>query len=198
MKNGNLRSDKQISLDANHFKEKMKQNLPYAGIPVVVTALLVIHTGRIDITALILYVLIAVFGYIAAIIDLTIKRIPNTLVLSMLVAWVIVMTPKLFYDTGAAVDLLKDAALGFVTGGGLFLFIHLISNKGLGGGDVKFMAGVGLYLGLSGAIPAMLYGTVLAALTGLMLILLKKIGRKDKIPLAPFLYIGILVTIFLQ
>jgi prepilin signal peptidase PulO-like enzyme (type II secretory pathway) len=60
------------------------------------------------------------------------------------------------------------------------------------------MAGAGLYLGFSGIIPSMLYGTVLAALTGLALMLLRKIGRKDTIPLAPFLYVGMLITVLLQ
>ena len=37
---------------------------------------------------------------------------------------------------------------------------------------------------------------VLAAVTGLILILLRKIGRKDTMPLAPFLFAGILITFF--
>jgi len=142
--------------------------------------------------------LIIVFGYVAAVLDLKTKRIPNGLILAMLVAWVFTMTPMFFLDTGAAVGLLKDSALGFAIGGGLFLLVYMISRKGLGGGDVKFMAVAGLYLGFGGAIPVMLYGTVLAALTGLALILFKKIGRRDAIPLAPFLFAGILMTVFLQ
>jgi len=144
------------------------------------------------------YELVIIFGYVAAVLDLKTKRIPNGLVLTMLVAWVLTMTPMLFLDTGAAIGMLKDSALGFVIGGGLFLLVYIVSHKGLGGGDVKFMAVAGLYLGFGGAIPVMLYGTVLAALTGLALILLKKIGRSDAIPLAPFLFAGILLTVFLQ
>jgi len=58
------------------------------------------------------------------------------------------------------------------------------------------MAAAGLYLGFSETVPAILYGTVLAALVGLVLILLKKIGRKDTMPLAPFLFAGIIITVF--
>jgi Flp pilus assembly protein protease CpaA len=142
--------------------------------------------------------LIVIFGYVAAILDLKTKRIPNGLILTIIAAWIITMTPKLFMDTGNAVTLLADSALGAAICGGLFLLVYLISRKGLGGGDVKFMTVAGLFLGLGGAIPAMLYGTILAALTGLALILLKKIGRKDTIPLAPFLYTGILIAVFLM
>ena len=60
------------------------------------------------------------------------------------------------------------------------------------------MAVSGLYLGFDGVLPAMLYGTVLATLVTLVLVLLKKLGRKDTFPLVPFLYAGMLLTVFTQ
>ena len=177
-------------------KVELKSILPYAGIPVVVAAFLIINLNQPDVFIILLYQLVIVFGYIAAVIDIKTKKIPNGFVLAMLAAWIIVMTPKLFLDTDVAIALMKQSGLGLASGGGLFLVVYLISHKGLGGGDVKFMAAVGLYLGFGGIIQAMLFGTVLAGLTGLVLILLKKIGRKDTIPLAPFLYVGILTTVF--
>jgi prepilin signal peptidase PulO-like enzyme (type II secretory pathway) len=160
--------------------------------------MLYLHTGRTAPFALLLLTLIAIFGYIAAILDIKTKRIPNGLILMMLASWIMTMVPKLFFDTAAAITLLGDSTLGFLIGGGLFLLVYMLSRKGLGGGDVKFMAAAGLYLGFGGTISTMLYGTVIAALTGGILILSKKIGRKETIPLAPFLYIGILLTIFFQ
>lgn len=177
-------------------KDKFKLILPYIGIPIIGITLLLMQMGRIDEFILLQCVLITVFGYVATVFDIKSKRIPNGLILMMLGAWVLVIMPKLFLDIDMAVLLLKDAAFGFVVGGGLFLFVYVISRKGLGGGDVKFMAAAGLYIGFAGVISAMLYGTVLAGLTGLLLLLLKKIGRKDTMPLAPFLYIGILITVF--
>jgi len=179
-----------------NVKESLRPVLPYAGLPVLAVSLLLLHMGQTEPFIILKYTLIIVFGYITAVLDLKTKRIPNAIVLAMLAAWVIVMTPKLFYDTNAAIELLKDSLLGFLLGGGLFLFVYLISRKGLGGGDVKFMAAAGLYLGFGGAMSTMLCGTILAALTGLVLIVLKKIGRKDAIPLAPFLYAGIFLTVF--
>lgn len=176
----------------------IKTTWPYAGLPVAAIALLLARAGRTDAFGILMLELIIVFGYIASVMDIKTKRIPNELILAMLAAWVFTMTPKLFIDTEAGVSLLKDSALGFLIGGGLFMVVYLVSRKGLGGGDVKFMAAAGLYLGFGGTIPAMLFGTILAALTGLALILMKKIGRKDTIPLAPFLYIGMLITVFLQ
>ena len=180
------------------MKKKLAIILPYVGLPVIIAAMLLLRAGRTDSFILLLYALIIIFGYIASLLDIKTKQIPNRLVLGMFASWVLVMTPKLFLDTDFAVRLLADSALGLAVGGGLFMLVYIISRKGLGGGDVKFIAAAGLYLGLSGTIPVMLYGTIIAALTGVALLLFKKIKRKDKIPLAPFLYAGILIVVFLQ
>lgn len=173
-----------------------KKILPYVGIPVLTAAFAIIHTGYMDLFVILLFELIIIFGYVAAVLDLTTKRIPNVLVLVMLAAWVLVMMPKLLVDTDTAIGMLTDSAIGFAVAGGLFLLVYLVSRKGLGGGDVKFMAAAGLYTGYSGILPAMLYGTILAGITGLVLLGLKKIGKKDTMPLAPFLYAGILIAVF--
>ena len=146
---------------------------------------------------MILYGLLLVFGCIAAVSDIKTRKIPNKLIIAMLCAWMFTIVIMLLgsIDT-AAVQLLKSA-IGFVFCAGLFLLVYIVSGKGLGGGDVKFMAAAGLYLGIDGAVPVILFGTVLAALTGMVLILLKKIRRKDPIPLAPFLFTGMLITAFL-
>ena len=178
-------------------KAKLQPMLPYIGVPVIGAALLILRAGSADPFIMLRYLMLVVFGYFAAVLDLKAKRIPNSLVLAMLASWILVMAPKLFLDTHMAIALLVDSAIGLAIAGGMFLIVYLVSRKGLGGGDVKFMAAAGLYLGSGGVLPSMLCGTVLAALTGLVLILMKKIGRKDAIPLAPFLYIGILITIFL-
>ena len=60
------------------------------------------------------------------------------------------------------------------------------------------MAVAGLYLGFGGVLPAMLYGSVLSALTALVLIALKKIKPRDSIPLVPFLYVGMMLTMFIR
>jgi Flp pilus assembly protein protease CpaA len=177
-------------------KDKIKSILPYAGIPILGTAFLLIYAMQVDAFIILLCELVISFGYVAAVLDVKTKKIPNRLILAMFAAWVVAMTPKLFADIDTAIELLKDAALGLAVGGGLFLLVYVISRKGLGGGDVKFMAVAGLYIGFAGTLSAMLYGTILAGLTGLVLLLLKKIERKDAIPLSPFLYAGILIAVF--
>ena len=181
------------------IKMKIKQRsnaLFCAGFIVVFFVWLIVYTSELSAISLLKTALLIALSYIAMVLDIKTKRIPNILVLIMITGWLILILPMLFYDTNNGLKLLVDSLYGLLLGGGLFLLVYLLSRKGLGGGDVKFMAAAGLYLGFAGTIPAILYGTVLAALTGLILILFKKIGRKDTMPLAPFLFAGIMITLF--
>lgn len=175
-----------------------KHWLPYLGIPLVVGLLLLLKNGELNAYVLLLRALLLLFGYAAAWSDFKKKRVSNSLVLAMLAAWLILLVPQLFYHTEQALAAALSGALGFLIAGILFLLVYLISRKGLGGGDVKFMAAAGLYLGMNGVFPAMLWGAVLASIVGLILIATKKLGKKDTIPLVPFLYVGILLTVYIQ
>jgi len=179
----------------NMTEHKLKKALPYAGIPALIITLVIFHR-ELQSFILLQSVLITIFGYIATVSDIKTRRVPNALVLTMLTVWVVTMAPYLFWDTNAAIILLKDAVIGFISAGLLFMLIYLISRKGVGGGDVKFMAAAGLYIGFANIVGAMFYGSVFAGLTALVLLMLKKIRRKDTMPLIPFLYIGILMTVF--
>ena len=143
-------------------------------------------------------IMLIFFGIMASIIDIKTKKVPNSLILIMFTAWFITMIPMLFINSQEATFVFFDSCLGLMLGGGLFLLVYIISSRGLGGGDVKFMAAAGLYLGLYGVIPAMFLGSALAALTVLILLLFKKIKRKDTIPLIPFLSVGMIAAVLLR
>lgn len=164
---------------------------------VVLLSLWISTTYRhIDTLTLIRYILVILFGFIALISDLHKKIIPNMLVIAMFVSWFLLLILVIIFESSLTQLFLIDSALGASFGGGLFLIVYIVSKKGLGGGDVKFMAAAGLYLGLSGSLSAIFFGATIAALFSLVLILLKKITRKDALPLAPFLFIGIMITAF--
>ena len=155
------------------------------------------ETDMDSITTLWSFMLI-IFAIITSIIDIKTKKVPNSLILVMFITWLLTIIPMLIVNTYEATTKLYDSGLGLLSGGGLFLLVYLISRKGLGGGDVKFMAAAGLYLGLYGVIPAMFLGSILAAMFVLILLLLKKIKRKDTIPLTPFLSIGMVIAVLLR
>ena len=167
-----------------------------SGFLVIFFVWLIAFAGELSAYFLLRYALLIILAYTAMVFDINTKRIPNTLVIVMLLVWLLLIMPVIFYETADGLRILVDSIYGLLIGGGLFLLVYIISRKGLGGGDVKFMAAAGLYLGFAGTVPAILYGTVLAAITGLVLIAIKKIGRKDTMPLVPFLFAGIMITIF--
>lgn len=179
-------------------KTAAKKWLFYAGLPVLCAAFLLIKWNKLDPILLIMRELLVIFVYVASVWDLREKRIPNRLVAALLGVWMLVMIPQLFFRTEWALSFLVSGAIGFFLAGIVFLVVYVVSRKGLGGGDVKLMTVSGLYLGIDGVLPTMLYGSVLAALTGIVLIFLKRIGPKDAIPLVPFLYAGMLLTLLVR
>jgi len=174
---------------------KIKSALYCAGLIVCVVAWMLVRGEALSVFHMLNFIALIVLSYIAMVFDINTRKIPNMLVLIMMLVWLFLLVPMLFIDPGMGIKLLIDSLAGLLLAGGMFLFVYLISRKGLGGGDVKFMAAAGLYLGFVEVLPVMLYGTVLAAVVGVILILLKKIDRKGKLPLAPFLFVGIMITL---
>lgn len=174
------------------------KNLTVVLIPsIAVISLVAFKAQDLSPVILLLDIVLLVIGYITALFDIREKRIPNKAVLALLVSWVIVMVPQFILHRETAVQLLIYGGVGFLLNGALLLLVYYISRKALGGGDVKLMTVAGLFLGPP-ILNAMLYGSVLAAIVSVILILTKKMNKKDSIPLIPFLYVGIVATMFLQ
>lgn len=137
-----------------------------------------------------------VFGYFISLEDVKSKTIPNKFLKMMLILWPFILSIQAFFAPEFALFSFIQGIVGFLVCGSVFLTVYVLSRKGLGGGDVKYMAVSGLFLGFSYDFPAMLLGTSLSAACCLILLLLKKITTKSTLPLAPFLYVGILMTIW--
>lgn len=80
--------------------------------------------------------------------------------------------------------------IGALAGGGLLLLLAIISRGGMGGGDVKFAAALGFWLGWPGTLLGLFIGFVLGGAIGVLLLATKLRGRKDFIPFGPFIAVG--------
>lgn len=95
---------------------------------------------------------------------------------------------------------LPESLLGFAAGGGLLLLVALIApfflkEEGLGGGDIKLAAFIGIFLGWF-ALMAIFWGFFLGALLGLALLTVRCKDWKDPLTFGPFLSVGALITLF--
>jgi len=152
------------------------------------------------------------------VIDLKHKLVPNVLILpAILLALLAIplelvirpVSPSLFALPlivmrlwgGPALSPAALAMLSLFMGGviafGIFLVIWLIAPQGMGAGDVKLAAFVGLITGFPGALVAVCGSFLLGGLVAIGLLLSGRAGRKAVIPFAPFLCLStFLVLIF--
>lgn len=144
------------------------------------------------------YIVVVVFGYIAAVSDFRTKKVSNVLIRNMLIAWAFLIVIYLLYDIESATEYLFFGVVGFLFIAVVLVTVYFLSKKGLGGADVKFMSVAALYVGLDYSMNAMLVGAILAAITASVLVITKKMDKKDTIPLIPFFYIGLLEQILLR
>ena len=82
---------------------------------------------------------------------------------------------------------------GFALGGGLLLLVsasykYFAKRDGLGGGDIKFLAMVGAFLGMQGALITLVLSSILGSIFGIALILKRgKRRSRTAIQFGPFL-----------
>jgi len=120
---------------------------------------------------------------ILAYVDIQVHRLPNVL-LGALLLWAVVRSLWLGYPS------LLSLTLGAFIGGGLFLLIALIGRGAMGMGDVKLAVAVGALLGYPFVWIGLFVGIVLGGVSALILLLLRRVGRKDYLAYGPYLVLG--------
>lgn len=131
------------------------------------------------------------FSLVLSLIDIKHFLIPNSLVVVLLVAGIIYHV----WFREISIGLLL---LGLAVGFGFPYVIAVVSGGGMGGGDIKLCAAMGLWLGYPSIIYALFIGALLGSLVGITLIICRIKTRKDRIPFGPFLMLGFLAMIFFQ
>jgi len=89
-----------------------------------------------------------------------------------------------------------DSLLGSFVGFALLYVIAVISKGGMGGGDIKLFAVIGLVLGTKDVLLAFFIATIVGTLFSLFGMISKKLTRKSAIPFGPFISLGALVAYF--
>ncbi|MED4570670.1 prepilin peptidase [Brevibacillus agri] len=117
--------------------------------------------------------------------DLTYRLIPNKV---LLLFFLLFLVMRFFWPYGDAsyVAHLIGMAAGFL----FFFLLAVITRGGMGGGDTKLFAVIGMFLS-----PTLLFLTVFlssafGAMYGLFLLAIRRATRKSMIPFGPFIALG--------
>jgi len=90
---------------------------------------------------------------------------------------------------------IAQAAIGGAIGFGISLLVVVGSRGGMGWGDVKMAALIGLVIGFPLVFFTLIMAAILGGLVAVILLLLKKKRRKEAIPFGPALSVAAIVTL---
>lgn len=89
-----------------------------------------------------------------------------------------------------------DCAVGAVVGFGILYSIAVISNGGMGGGDIKLFFLIGLVLGTMHTLLTLFVAAVIGMIVGLVVLTKNKQGRKTPIPFGPSIALAAIIVYF--
>jgi leader peptidase (prepilin peptidase)/N-methyltransferase len=150
------------------------------------------------------YLLFAGMLVTVSIIDIDCFRLPDRIVLPTLAASIVLVVVESLRAGHA--DHIGYAFAGLAIYFGILFVFHLISPRGMGFGDVKLAAVMGLYLGWLAAsyttvfvlvLWALLVGAVLGSVVGVTMLVVQGRSRRTPIPFGPYLAVGALTLVLL-
>ena len=179
----------------------------YLAIHVAILGLFIAVGYRFDDAAWIRlagYLLLAGMLVTVSAIDIACFRLPDRIVLPTLVASAAIVVAGSFREG-------RPAEIGYAAAGagiyfGVLLVFHLISPGGMGFGDVKLAAVMGLYLGwlalgVGTAFVLVLWalgaGAVTATVVGAVMLGIQGRNRRTPIPFGPYLAFGTMLVVLL-
>lgn len=143
------------------------------------------------------YLILLEAMFIIAWIDHHERRIPNKILLVMLVVRMLILIVEWLFVPSMGMALLISSSFGMLLGGGMFLLVHFLSRGGVGMGDVKLFAVTGWYVGTSSIMSLVFLTVMVSAGYSIIMLILKKVKLKEEIPFAPFVLAGTILTMAL-
>lgn len=121
--------------------------------------------------------------------DLTYFLIPNKILLFFL-------PMILFLRLLQPLEPWWSAPAGAIVGFGLIFIVILLSQGGMGAGDMKYFFVLGYLFGIGGVLLIFLLSTFYGTLVNIILLMLGKVTRKSKVPFGPYISMAALTVLF--
>lgn len=148
------------------------------------------------VTLIVVHLALLAVGCTLIVIDVRSHRLPDRIVLPTLASLLALVILDALVADGSERSL--RAGAGLLILGGFYALLRLISREGMGGGDVKLAAVIGLVLGWHGW-QALAVGAasafVLGALHAIVLMSLRRADRSTRIAFGPWMIIGAMLGI---
>ena len=87
----------------------------------------------------------------------------------------------------------SDHLLAALAGGGVFLALAIATRGGIGGGDIKLIAALGLWLGTDQLLTVVCTGMILGGVAALLLLVTKRRKRGEMFAYGPYFTVAALV-----
>lgn len=173
------------------FKEDFKVDYIFTTIYLNLFNLLIFTKGLLPLS--IIYMLLIFTLSIVFYIDYKTGLIPDETHIAILVLAMV--------NLGLNLSNYASYILGLLAGGGIFYILGLLAlliykKEGMGFGDVKLMASLGLLFGLKTILVISLLAFGVGAIISILLIATKKKQMDSYIPFGPFIVIGSLLVIY--
>ncbi|MGM0380594.1 MAG: prepilin peptidase [bacterium] len=168
-----------------------------SGLAVAASGYIWLLKAQPDYFNFILSIIFVLISLAMAAIDLEFSIIPNELNYALIVVGLVSgLFTRYPFSSGLGGQFqprqIWTVLFGFFLGGGIFLFLALISpliygKSALGMGDVKLIAAYGAWLGPGGVLLTIISGSLIGAIVGTVLMKLKGRSLREEIPFGPFL-----------
>lgn len=132
-----------------------------------------------------------------ALVDYRKHIIPNKVLGYLLSVRFVIALCELIYDFKTAkIELFSGcfACVGIII---LLCLMRLIVKEGIGFGDIKLFATMGLFFGVKGAMSFIFMSFVVSFFVSIYMIISKRKNKKDQIAFAPSILVGTLLSVIL-
>lgn len=126
-------------------------------------------------------------------VDISIRRVPNQLLLVLMCMRIIFAAVDMVFVTGFRMEVITGALAGLLLGYFIFMlpaYLHVP----IGAGDIKYAAVVGFYFGLMGFLQVMVLMGVCVFAYYLYLRIAGKGNRKSFVAMGPFMALGMIAV----
>src|SRR5690606_16414482 len=121
--------------------------------------------------------------------DITYMLIPNKVLLFFSPLFIIIRVLE-------PLDPCWSPVAGTIIGFVLIAIIILVSRGGMGAGDMKLFAVLGIVLGMKNVLLAFFLSCIIGSIFGIILLALKIINRKQPVPFGPYIVVATIITYF--